>query len=237
MSLSAISPEMPQETSPAPAADAHASLPLLQYKGPQAPDRGLEEQFVAAVFEQAWGAKVSGFLPWMCSLYQPGGQLEAALGLRPAASEALFCEQYLDEPLLAVPARLHGKVCGREDIMELGNLAASCAGRGALLYLLATQAAHRAGVRYLLFAANRAVRLSILRSGFTPLVVGPADPARLGERAGEWGRYYDGNPVVMLGDMALTDRQARQRQGASALLAHYDTAIAQLADVLREVRQ
>ena len=234
MSVVAMSPEVRPLAVPARQPD----LPLLQLRGPRAPDRHIDEQFVAEIFQQAWGARVSGFLPWLCSLYQPGcGQPEAALGLRPAASEMLFCEQYLDEPLLAVPARLHGKACGREDIMELGNLAASCAGRGALLYLLATQAAHRAGVRYLLFAANRAVRLSILRSGFTPLVVGPADPARLGERAREWGRYYDGNPVVMLGDMALTDRQARQRQEASPLLVHYDAAIAELADVLREVRR
>ncbi|WP_460586971.1 thermostable hemolysin [Haliea atlantica] len=234
MSMSAVSPQV----SPAPPQHVQPALPSLMIKGPAAADRCIEEGFVASVFERAWGAHVTRFLPWLCSLQpQADAVPEAVLGLRAAARERLFCEQYLDEPLLAVPARLHGQVCERADIMELGNLAASSAGRGALLYLLATQAAHRAGVRYLLFAANRAVRLSILRSGFTPLVVGPADAGRLGSRAGEWGRYYDGNPVVMLGDMALTDRQARQRQGVPALLAHYDSAIAGLASVLSEVRQ
>lgn len=234
MSMSAVSPQV----FPAPPQHVPPALPSLKIKGPAAAERSIEEGFVAAVFERAWGAHVTRFLPWLCSL-QPRGDAapEAVLGLRAAVRERLFCEQYLDETLLAVPARLHGQVCERADIMELGNLAASSAGRGALLYLLATQAAHRAGVRYLLFAANRAVRLSILRSGFTPLVVGPADPARLGPQAGEWGRYYDGNPVVMLGDMALTDRQARQRQGVPALLAHYDSAIAGLASILSEVRQ
>lgn len=234
MSISAVSPQV----SSAPQQDVQPALPSLRIKGPAAAERCIEEGFVATVFARAWGAHVTRFLPWLCSLHPDDGAApEAVLGLRAAARERLFCEQYLDEPLLAVPARLHGQVCERADIMELGNLAASCAGRGALLYLLATQAAHRAGVRYLLFAANRAVRLSILRSGFTPLVVGPADAARLGPQAGQWGRYYDGDPVVMLGDMALTDRQARQRQGVPALLAHYDSAIAGLASVLSEVRQ
>ncbi|HEY7775767.1 MAG TPA: thermostable hemolysin, partial [Kineobactrum sp.] len=124
--------------------------------------------------------------------------------------------------------------CTPRQVMELGNLVASTAGEGSLLYLLVTAAIHDAGVPYLVFAANRAVRLSICRSGFTPVVIGPATAECLGGASAQWGRYYEGDPMVMLGDMALTRQQVLARPAMAATVHRYRAPISALAAVIRQ---
>ncbi|MFU8765289.1 MAG: thermostable hemolysin [Haliea sp.] len=95
-------------------------------------------------------------------------------------------------------------------------------------------AIHEAGIRYLIFAANRAVRISIRRSGFTPATIGPARAECLGAAAASWGRYYDGDPQVMVGDMALTRQQVLAQPRLAATLRHYQPSIAALASAIAE---
>ena len=190
------------------------------------------EQYIAGVFQAAWDARVLGFLPLLCSLERDNTVL-AALGLRSARHGPLFCEQYLQGSVTDAVDALNGGRSHRGDILELGNLAASQPGQGALLYLLVTAAIHEAGICYLIFAANRAVRVSICRSGFTPQAICPARPEKLGSAAGDWGRYYDGDPEVMIGDMALTHRQALSRPVMAAELTRYADTVSALAAVIR----
>ena len=196
------------------------------------PRRERIERYISSVFQAAWDARVLSFLPLLCSLEQKGTLL-AALGLRSGNHGALFCEQYLDVPVTAAVDTLHGGASCRGDILELGNLAASAPGQGAVLYLLVTAAIHEAGIRYLVFAANRAVRLSIRRSGFTPQAVAPARPERLGSAAQDWGRYYEGDPQVMIGDMLLTHQQACARPAMAVELERHAAMISALATTIR----
>jgi len=208
-------------------------LPLLGAFPETHPGRERLEQYIAGVFQAAWDARVLGFLPLLCSLQQQG-HVSAALGLRSANHGPLFCEQYLSRPALEEVEALYGGRCLPGNLMELGNLAASHPGQGALLYLLVTAAIHDAGIRYLIFAANRAVRISISRSGFTPLTLGPASAERLGAAAASWGRYYDGDPQVMVGDMALTRQQVLAQPRLATALRQYQASIAALASAIRE---
>lgn len=212
------------------AADAPFSLCACEEMHPR---RERVERYIGSVFQAAWDARVLSFLPLLCSLEREG-TLQAALGLRSANRGPLFCEQYLDVPATSAVDALHGGRCSRGDVLELGNLAASEPGQGALLYLLVTAAIHEAGIGYLIFAANRAVRLSIRRSGFTPEAVGAARPERLGGAARDWGRYYDGDPQVMIGDMRLTHQQAWSRPAMAAELQRYAATISALAVTIRE---
>ncbi len=222
-----------EASGPLPGAAAGAGLPLVEACPEAHPRRERLEQYIASVFQAAWDARVLGFLPLLCSLQQ-GEYFSAALGLRSANHGPLFCEQYLDRPALHEVEALHGVRCAPGNLMELGNLAASHPGQGSLLYLLVTAAIHDAGIRYLIFAANRAVRLSIRRIGFTPLTIGPARPERLGPAAASWGRYYEGDPRVMVGDMALTRQQVLARPALAAALDQYRPSIAVLASAIRE---
>jgi hypothetical protein len=192
------------------------------------------EHYISSVFHASYGATILEYLPLLFSL-QREGAFSASLGLRGAAGERLFCEQYLDASIEVMVCERYGVASERRRIMEMGNLAASTQGDGALLYLLATAVIHEAGITHLTFAANRAVRLSISRCGFTPLIIAPASAERLGAKAAYWGSYYRGKPMVMLADLALTMRQARAQPAMAALLRRYRVELEQLADAVRQM--
>jgi hypothetical protein len=197
------------------------------------PEREKLEQYIAGIFHTSYGARILEFMPLLFNLRRDE-LFCAALGLRSAVGTKLFCEQYLDGvPAEDVVAQLSGVRCERRGIMELGNLVASTPGHGSLLYLLVTAAAWEAGVEYLLFAANRAVRFSIRRSGFTPRLVCPARRESLGDGGAQWGNYYDGDPRVMLGDLALTLAQAQAQPPLHRALRLYRQPIAALAEEIR----
>ncbi|MEH6590668.1 MAG: thermostable hemolysin [Halioglobus sp.] len=197
-------------------------------------DRGREklEQYISSIFQASYGARIFEYLPMLFNLNREGS-FSAALGLRSAAREALFCESYLDAPLETHVQTLFGANTERHELMELGNLVSSRSGDAALLYVLITAAIHMAGVRYLLFAANTAVRQSIKQVGFTPKAVCAADPGCLPDSGESWGSYYRGNPQVMIGDMALTNLQSRANPHINALLEMYAGSISELSVQIR----
>ncbi|MEH6582990.1 MAG: thermostable hemolysin [Halioglobus sp.] len=199
------------------------------------PEREALEQFISSIFSASYGAKILEYLPLLFSLMD-GKHHTAALGVGSAAAAPLFCEQYLDTAVEDQVMTLYSQRVGRRDIMELGNLVSTTSGQSALLYLLVAAALDEACVGYLLFAANRAVRASIRRSGFTPKIIHVADSRRLGVEAANWGSYYEGEPIVMLADIALTIEQARCQPVMCKLLDSYSHAIPVLADAIRKLR-
>lgn len=191
------------------------------------------EQYISGIFHASHGAKILEYLPLLFAMERETGY-SAALGLRGAGNGPLFCEAYLDEPVETLVQRIYGVGCPRNQIMELGNLAASAAGDSALLYLVVTRALHLAGIRHLLFAANRAVRISLRRTGFTPVAIGPADPSRLEDGGRRWGSYYQGDPQVMLGDVALAWEQSEANPALWLSLEQYRDLVDDLAEAIRD---
>jgi len=56
------------------------------------------------------------------------------------------------------------------------------------------------------------LRNLLVRMGVTPLALGVADPAMLGEQASQWGSYYEHKPLVLAGRLdAATQRLSRRR--------------------------
>jgi len=190
------------------------------------------EQYISGIFHAAYGARILEYLPLLFSLNN-NGTSQAALGLRSASVAPLFCEQYLDAPAEQQVENLYGRAVPRSRIMELGNLVATEPGFSALLYLVITAALHEAGVEYLLFAANKSVRASIRRCGFTPKIIQAAQQSRLGAAGRDWGSYYEGDPIVMLGDISLTMRQLRAQPALEKVIEAYQFAIPVLADSIR----
>lgn len=193
--------------------------------------RAALERYISGIFSAAYGASILEYLPLLFSL-EKDGHYNAALGLRSAAAAPLFCEQYLDSTVEDEAFLLYGDRADRSKIMELGNLVATSPGQSAFLYLLVTAALQAADVQYLLFAANKSVRASIRRSGFTPRVIGVADGNRLGPEAKNWGTYYEGEPFVMLADISLTMEQASAQPMMCRLIDNYRHSIPVLADAI-----
>lgn len=169
---------------------------------PGSPRRQEAEAFIRDVFARHYGARVNAFAPNLV-LFEQDDRLVAATGWRAAADEPLFLERYLDQPIETAMARVAGTPVARERIVEVGNLAAEKAGSS--LHVILTLARHldRLGYEWVVFTATRELVGIFSRLGLPLLALAPADPARLGAEAADWGSYYDAGPVVVAGRIRL----------------------------------
>ena len=128
---------------------------------------------IARRYRQAYdAADVAGFPDY---LYSPGG---AALGYRRAHAGPLFLEAYLDHPVEQLVGARLTRTVAREQIVEIGNLAAENA--LAMIDLWSAAANDLAGASEVAVATlTLPLRRSFARIGIALHDLGPADPARL----------------------------------------------------------
>jgi hypothetical protein len=122
----------------------------------------------------------------------------------------LFLERYLPAPVEAVLAAHVNVSLKREAIVEVGHLAASRNDAGRRLIELLGPHLAAEGFEWCVGTVTQELRRMLARLGITPLALGSADPAALGEEALHWGRYYEHQPVVLAGRL----RRAPRRHGA-----------------------
>ena len=174
---------------------------------PDSECRSKVESFIRRVYADSFGADVRCFAPNLVALHDERGLVVAAAGWRDAAIEPLFLERYFDTPvqsLLGLPSRA--------GIVEVGHLAAGRAGEGRRLILQLGPHLAALGTRWVVSTLTEELRLLFVRLGITPLVLGTADPAVLGEDARAWGRYYDHRPVVLAGQVDIALQILRRRR-------------------------
>lgn len=208
-----MAPSPVYDADPAPGAGPVARRSEFAIHPPGDPHRHEVEDFVRRIYARRYGAHISDFAPVLVSLRDHGGSLVAAAGYRHAAHAPLFLERYLDAPVESLLAA-HGDVQPqRERIVEVGHLAAARAGEGRrLIFLLGP---HLAAQRFqwVVGTLTEELRHLFVRIGVTPLVLGTADPAVLGEEAGHWGSYYDHRPLVLAGHLQQALRHLVRRSG------------------------
>ena len=183
-----------------------------------APGRAEAETFIRNIFAQRYAAQVTSFAPDLM-LLEHAGRIAAAAGWRSAASQPLFLETYLDLPVQVRIGRLAGRPVARQHIAEVGNLAAAAPGGGARMILALAEHLDRLNFEWVVFTATQELIGIFAKLGLPPLVLGVADPSRLGEAAQDWGRYYDSRPVVVAGRIRL----AFERLQAQPLLESSET--------------
>jgi len=184
-------------TAPPPAAKARLESVYRTH-----PARAAFEDFIAARFCRAYGARVTHFLPHLLGVSDGFAHWQAAAGYAAAGAQALFLEQYLDRPIERVLSAALGRPIARPGIVEVGNLAAVSAGMARLIIPQLARHLHRLGYVWVVFTATRALRNSFSRLGLRPLPLTRADPARLADGGASWGTYYDQDPVVMAGKIS-----------------------------------
>jgi hypothetical protein len=167
------------------------------------PARAAFESFIAARFRRAYGAQVTHFLPHLLGVRDCLARWQAAAGYAAAGAQTLFLEQYLDQPIECTLAAALARPIARPGIVEVGNLAAISAGVARVIIPQLARHLHRLGYIWVVFTATRALRNSFYRLGLRPLPLSRADPARLADGGANWGTYYDQDPVVMAGKIAL----------------------------------
>ena len=174
------------------------------------PRREETESFIQTIFARHHDADVTSFAPNLLLLEQHE-RIVAATGWRAAEAEALFLERYLDQPIEQAMAQLANQRVRRERIVEVGHLAAEKPGGTVQVVLALAAELDRLGYEWVVFTATRELISIFNRLGLPLLALAPADPARLGEAASTWGRYYDTQPVVVAGRIRMALERSRRR--------------------------
>ena len=191
--------------------------------------RAAVHDFIRDRFAAHYQADVRHFMPCLFGLEADDGSLHGAVGCRSAATQALFLEHYLDEPIEDLIAARVGTTVERADVVEVGNLAACGAGLSRLLIVALTRLLAAEGVSWVGFTGTPALINSFRLLGIALHGLAPADPRRLGvdrdQWRAEWGSYYDAGPQVMVAevpgaDLTLATAGTYRQFGASMEAAH-----------------
>ncbi len=200
------------DASPAPGlAQLRPQLAVHAHDDPQ---RTQVERFIREVFARRYGADVRHFAPLLVSL-QDRGEIVAAAGYRSAAEAPLFLERYLPSPVETLLGAGEESPPARRHVVEVGNLAADRAGEGRRLIALMGPHLAAQGFQWVVGTITNELRHLFIRLGVTPLALGTAHAAALGDDAAHWGSYYAHEPVVLAGHLGLALRHmARRASGA-----------------------
>lgn len=184
---------------------------------PGEPGRAEVEDFIGGVYARHYGATVTRFAPVLVGLHDADGTITAAAGYRSAGDGPLFLERYLCGPVDMVLARHAARPPARPEIVEIGHLAAGRAGAGRRLMLQLGPHLAQLRFRWAVCTLTRELRQMMLRLGVTPLALGVADPAALGDDAAAWGSYYAHEPVVLAGEVQPALRRLARGAGAQGV--------------------
>ena len=130
------------------------SLCLQLTQAGEDPRRVALEDFIRQRFAEHYGARVRHFMPCLLGLHGDNGQVQGAVGLRSAQRRPLFLERYLDEPIELAVARRSGRPVPREEIVEVGNLAAFGSASARLLIVALTDLLVAQGFRWVVFTGT-----------------------------------------------------------------------------------
>ena len=165
-------------------------------------EREKVEDFIKKCFADAYSASVSSFMPRLFRLTTRRGEVVAAFGIRSAQRERLFLETYLDASIEQVIESKAGIRLQREQIVEVGNLAAIYPGAVRWLFVALTVKLYGEGYEWVVFTGTPALCNVLKKLGLHAVEIGPAKPERLAaEERACWGTYYDTQPKVMAGNI------------------------------------
>ena len=172
----------------------------------ETPGRAHVQDFVRDIYAERYGAHISEFAPVLLALRDAQGALIAAVGYRCAALEPLFLERYLDVPVEQALLGLGVPPSARHNMVEVAHLVALRPGEGRRMMAELGRWLGQQGTHWVVSTVTRELRHLFLRMGIAPLALGVADPERLGDRAGDWGSYYEHEPVVLAVALPQTAR-------------------------------
>lgn len=172
----------------------------------ETPGRASVQDFVRGIYAERYGAHITEFAPVLLALRDAQGTLVAAVGYRCAALEPLFLERYLDGPVEQALLGADAPISARRDMVEVAHLVALKPGEGRRMMAELGRWLGQQGAHWVVSTVTRELRHLFLRMGIAPLALGVADPERLGDRARDWGSYYEHEPVVLAVALSQTTR-------------------------------
>ena len=167
------------------------------------PERAQLESFIAERYASVYGARICHFAEQLVGFRNAHGEWAAALGYTCARSARLFAEQYLEASVEERISLQVGSPVRREQIVEVGNLAASGAGAARRVILAMTQLLNEIACTWVVFTSTRLLLNSFARLNIDTIGLAKADPGQLPDGGESWGRYYETDPRVMTANIPL----------------------------------
>ncbi|MDX1598996.1 MAG: thermostable hemolysin [Marinobacter sp.] len=189
----------------------------------------LAADFIRRRFNQAYDARPTLNMPPLLALISEHGTLLAAVGVRCAAAEPLFLENYLDQPVeKCVPQRN----VGRRSVVEIAHLAGVETGISRPLFAALAVWLQQAGLQWVACTGTTQLRNGFGHIGIQVSDLGVADPDRLGGAGLDWGTYYDNQPRVLV----INVNQGVESLKACGLLRHVRFVETGVAGMLESCR-
>jgi hypothetical protein len=163
-------------------------------------ERASLEARIRSGFGTHFDACIEGFMPRFAH-YQHASGPTGVIGLRRAAEEPLFLENYLRIPVETVIGKVTGSFIARDRIAEVGQFVVDDRDivpsffRDLVPFLIENE------FDWVCFTGTDRIRALLARIGFQGLPLARADETRVLGSADCWGRYYDFDPVVILGKL------------------------------------
>lgn len=157
--------------------------------------------FIREKYHETYHAHLVECMPWLLSLHDAQGELNAACGIRLAADGDLYLEQYLDFPAeKLISTHFTGDVA-RRGIVEVGNFAASDGAAARVMYAAVCLLLNHYHFTHIVFTGTHKIRNIFSRLRLSPLLLTEASPERLHDDREVWGSYYQYQPQVMAGEL------------------------------------
>ena len=207
----------------------------FQLHSRQSVERIRLESYISSKYHQVHEASISEFLPLL--LEMRGIQTEGCLGLRPGCFKPMFLEQYLKSPVEQQVARLTQQPIDRHALVEVGNLAATRKGSWIPLFVVMSMALYEAGFEWMVFTVTQEVERLMHFLNFQPRYLAPADPVCLENNQQLWGRYYEHNPRVMVGNLRCAAIKVKEKTTLASIAHHHSQAIETIAESLLNYRR
>ena len=176
-------------------------------------ERASLEARIRSGFGMHFDACIEGFMPRF-AYYRHASGATGVIGFRCAADEPLFFESYLNTSVESVIADETGALIGRDRIAEVGQFVVDDRDIVTSFFRDLVPFLVDNGYDWVCFTGTDRIRALLARVGFHGLPVASAEAARARDTGDRWGRYYDFDPVVILGK--LDDPQGRWCGGSLA---------------------
>ncbi|AQP98694.1 thermostable hemolysin [Pseudoalteromonas aliena] len=185
------------------------------------------EDTVKEGFLVAYNATLTSFMPLLSQYTTCEGK--CTLGLR-QATEPLFIEQYLAEPI----EHFLPEHTLRDKIFELGNLCSTH--RKATLghFIVVNEALQSVGAKYLVFCATKKVRALLRLLGVNCTEIAVANSFVV-EHPLNWGSYYANQPTVCVVSLEQAHQQVLNTPMLYSLMQQNHTEINSLVNALVNV--
>lgn len=183
------------------------SVMHLVLAAPDHPLRPTIQRAIADVYSREYGVKVPAFPRLLGGLYDGGGALLAAAGVR-QPEDGFFSEIYLDQPVEAAISTFLPSAPARSQIIEIGAMAGIKPANSLVLVDMLARRFMATGARWAFFTATRRLRALLGRSGIPLIDLGCAESRRVANPQ-DWGTYYMHDPRVVAVEGAVLPRFLR----------------------------